>query len=121
MKDYNIKFEIGDLVEFNKKTNPDDAKFNPWKVKRILIHDDNLVSYDLISDRNLATTGAYGDVLKIHVKKSDKDKILHWCDSVQKTWNPREELSKDERPILVPEQFLATSIRYLRALCEEEK
>jgi len=76
MRDYNIKFEIGDLVDFYKETNPDDAKFNPWKVKRILIHDDNLVSYDLISDRNLATTGAYGDVLKIHVKEEDfKEKV----------------------------------------------
>ncbi len=51
----------------------------------------------------------------------DKKGILHWCDSVEKEFHPRElhEFMRGEKPLLIEEQFLATSIRYLRALCEE--
>jgi len=53
----------------------------------------------------------------------DKKGILRWCDSVEKQFRPREleQLMRGEKPLLIEEQFLATSIRYLRALCDEEK
>ena len=51
----------------------------------------------------------------------DKKAILYWCDSVEKQFHPREleQLMRGEKPLLIEEQFLATSIRYLRALCDE--
>lgn len=49
--------------------------------------------------------------------KINKKAILFWCDSVESTWSPREGMKVDN-PKQVPEQFLATAIRYLRALCE---
>jgi len=54
--------------------------------------------------------------------KIDREGILHWCDSVEKEFQPRElhQIMKGEVPKQIPEQFLATSIRYLRALCGEE-
>ena len=53
----------------------------------------------------------------------DKKAILYWCNSVEKQFHPREleQLMRGEKPLLIEEQFLATSIRYLRALCDEEK
>ena len=50
----------------------------------------------------------------------DKKGILHWCDSVEKEFNPREHVPREIMVKMLPEQFLATSIRYLRALCEEK-
>jgi hypothetical protein len=48
----------------------------------------------------------------------NKKEILYWCDSVENTWKPREDVPRGENPLLIPESFLATAIRYLRALCE---
>lgn len=53
--------------------------------------------------------------------KIDKEEILHWCDSVEETWKPREVVPRGEKPLLIPESFLATSIRYLRALCDHKE
>lgn len=52
----------------------------------------------------------------------DKKAILYWCDSVEKQFHPREldVIPRGEKPKLIEEQFLATSIRYLRAVCLEE-
>jgi len=54
--------------------------------------------------------------------KIDREGILHWCDSVEKEFQPRElhQIMKGEVPKQIPEQFIATSIRYLRALCGEK-
>lgn len=49
-----------------------------------------------------------------------REGILHWCDSVEKEFQPREEVSRGEVSKVIQEQFLATSIRYLRALCGEK-
>ena len=49
----------------------------------------------------------------------DKKAMLVWCDSVQKTWEPVECAPRSLRP-RIPEAFLATAIRYIRALCEEQ-
>lgn len=53
----------------------------------------------------------------------DREAIVKWCDSVEKEFHPRElhQLMRGEIPLLIEEQFLATSLRYLRALCSEEK
>lgn len=53
--------------------------------------------------------------------KINREGILKWCDSVEKEFQPREEVPRGEVPKVIQEQFLATSIRYLRALCDEEK
>jgi hypothetical protein len=52
----------------------------------------------------------------------NKKAILHWCDSVSNEFHPRElhQLMRGEKPLLIEEQFLATAISYLRALCEEK-
>jgi hypothetical protein len=50
----------------------------------------------------------------------DKKGILYWCDSVEKEFNPREHVPREIMVKMLPEQFLATSIRYLRALCQED-
>jgi hypothetical protein len=50
----------------------------------------------------------------------DLNEILCWCDSIQDTWNPKEEISQNTHPMLIPEQFLSTAIRYLRAVCVEQ-
>lgn len=57
------------------------------------------------------------------VKMIDKEGILHWCNSVEEQFHPREphEITRGEKPRLIEEQFLATGIRYLKALCEEER
>ena len=47
----------------------------------------------------------------------NKKAMLHWCDSVEETWHPREQFTKDS--FRIPEQFLAAAIRYLRAACAE--
>jgi hypothetical protein len=54
------------------------------------------------------------------VKTNTLTGILHWCDSVEETFSPREIVPKHETPNLVPEQFLACAIRYLRVLCVED-
>lgn len=51
----------------------------------------------------------------------DKKEILYWCDSVENTWKPREDVPRGENPQLIPESFLATAIRYLRALCDHNE
>lgn len=51
--------------------------------------------------------------------KINKDDMLSWCDSVENTWSPKENVDFKEQK-QIPEQFLATAIRYLRALCKEE-
>ncbi len=49
-----------------------------------------------------------------------KKGILDWCSSVEETFQPREHLlPKGEKSKQIPEQFLATAIRYLRAACSE--
>jgi hypothetical protein len=55
--------------------------------------------------------------------KINKEGILFWCDSVEKQFQPREleNIPRGDNPRLIQEQFLAYSIRILRALCEEEK
>lgn len=55
--------------------------------------------------------------------KINKEEILKWCDSVEREFHPRElhQIVKGKIPNKIEEQFLATSIRYLRALCGEEK
>jgi len=51
--------------------------------------------------------------------KINKHAMLQWCDSVEATFNPKENVDlKNQKQI--PEQFLAAAIRYLRALCKEE-
>jgi len=54
--------------------------------------------------------------------KINKEGIIKWCDSVEKEFHPRElhQITKGEIPQRIEEQFLATSLRYLRALCEEK-
>ena len=53
--------------------------------------------------------------------KINKEGILRWCDSVEKELNPREHVPREVMVKMISEQFLATSIRYLRALCEEKR
>jgi hypothetical protein len=47
-----------------------------------------------------------------------KKGILDWCSSVEETFQPRENLTRAEDAKQIPEQFLATAIRYLRAVCK---
>ncbi len=51
----------------------------------------------------------------------NKKEILYWCDSVENTWKPREDVPRGENPQLIPESFLATAIRYLRELCDHNE
>lgn len=51
--------------------------------------------------------------------KIDKEGILHWCSSVDKTFNPRIKIPYDEKPNLIPETFLAKAIEYLKVLASE--
>jgi len=55
--------------------------------------------------------------------KIDREGIMKWCDSVEKQFHPREihQIMRGEIPQKIDEQFLATSLRYLRALCEEKQ
>ena len=48
-------------------------------------------------------------------------RILNWCDSIDLQFDPREldNIPRGESPRLIEEQFLATAIRYLRAMCEK--
>ena len=50
----------------------------------------------------------------------DRDGIIHWCDSVEETFHPRElsDIPRGEKPRMISEAFLATAIRYLRGACE---
>ncbi len=49
----------------------------------------------------------------------DKNGVLFWCKSVEETFQPRENVSPNEKPKQIPEQFLAAALRYLRAVCAE--
>lgn len=48
-----------------------------------------------------------------------KKGILDWCSSVERTFQPREDVPKNENSKQIPEQFLATTLRFLRAACAE--
>lgn len=50
------------------------------------------------------------------VNKKDK---LYWAASVDETFNAREIVPDNEKARQIPEQFLATAIKYLRALCKD--
>ena len=50
----------------------------------------------------------------------DKQAMLHWCDSVEETWHPKEGNISNGCLLMIPEQFLATAIRYLREICKED-
>jgi len=54
--------------------------------------------------------------------KPSKEGILFWCDSIEKHFQPREleNIPRGENPRLIEEQFLAYSIRCLRAIYEDE-
>jgi hypothetical protein len=47
----------------------------------------------------------------------DKKGMLKWCDSIEETFQPSEKFSPS--PQKIPEMFIATAIRYIRALCAE--
>ncbi len=49
----------------------------------------------------------------------NKNEVLHWCSSVEETFQPREDIPRNEKPKQIPEQFLAVAIRYLRSTCAE--
>ena len=51
----------------------------------------------------------------------DTSGMRHWCDSIEAACTPREimDIPSGETPVQLPEQFLATAIRYLRATCED--
>ena len=48
----------------------------------------------------------------------DPGGVRFWCDSVDKTFSPRREIPRGEKPGLLPEQFLAEALRFLRACCD---
>lgn len=50
MKSYNVKFDVGDMVNFDGRDNPYDAKYNPWKVVGIYIGFNEKISYRLDSE-----------------------------------------------------------------------
>jgi hypothetical protein len=51
----------------------------------------------------------------------DRNKnILRWCDSVENTFHPRQEIPRGENPKLISEVFLAIALEYLRFVCKEE-
>lgn len=49
----------------------------------------------------------------------NKSEIIKWVDSIEKEFSPRENVAHGEIGKNIPEQFLATSLRYLKALCAE--
>jgi hypothetical protein len=49
----------------------------------------------------------------------NKSEIIKWVDSIEKEFSPRENVAHGEIVKNIPEQFLATSLRYLKALCAE--
>ena len=51
----------------------------------------------------------------------DTNGMRHWCDSIEAACTPREimDIPSGEAPVQLPEQFLATALRYLRAACED--
>ncbi len=40
----------------------------------------------------------------------DKNGVLFWCKSVEETFQPRENVSPNEKPKQIPEQFLAAAL-----------
>lgn len=51
----------------------------------------------------------------------DKRGIMAWVKSVRSTWTPREAVPRGEASRGIPEEFLATSLRYLEASCDAEQ
>lgn len=49
----------------------------------------------------------------------DKKNVLHWVASTEDTFKPRKEVSKNERPHQVNEQFLAYALDFIKALVKE--
>lgn len=47
------------------------------------------------------------------------DGVRHWCNSVEKTHEPRGKVPRGELPKPVPETFLAYAISLLRSACDE--
>jgi hypothetical protein len=49
------------------------------------------------------------------------DGLRHWCDSVDDTFHPKlyEELKRGVAQAMVPETFLASAMKYLRATADE--
>ena len=48
----------------------------------------------------------------------DKNGVLFWCKSVEETFQPRENVSPNEKPKQIPEQFLAAALEiFARCMC----
>jgi len=53
--------------------------------------------------------------------ETDKQTILNWCDTIEKCWKPREDIPRRLNPTMMPEQVLATAVRYIRMLCGRDQ
>lgn len=53
--------------------------------------------------------------------KPHKNGLLYWCDSIEKQFKPREIVPRGENPTMISEEFLATAIKYIRALCKDDE
>ena len=109
MKKSKSKFcsHCGDLI-------PEGKEFIEFKGSHF--HDDK-VTIENLGRKLIEINSITNDI----PSKIDREGILKWCDSVEKQFQPREVVPRGEVPKVIEEQFLATGIRYLRALCGEEK
>ena len=65
---YDIRYDIGDLVNVAPPACQEDIRRNPWTVQQIIVDQDRKVSYRLVSKDRTSWAGYYSEVLEEYVE-----------------------------------------------------